>query len=170
MNKIYTAHDAAHRDGFDSSRDRIFKLFKKMTSRRRLDIKLRKEVDGEPVLARIDFGRWCASCECNGSEYVDPDDPIFYCFSCGNYANGGKLRPVVFPDDREALEEAILERPVKIRKGLSPIDRAMNAQPQINVELTDGRVVALSRSWEPGETLADIKDQNKPIKKWKENR
>jgi len=170
MSKIITAKDIAYRDGYETSQLRILGLFRKLTMRRNLDIKLINEVAGPEVLARIDFGRWCASCECGGSEYVDPDEPIYYCFSCGNYENEGRLRPVTFPSSRLEIEEAILERPVDDRRGLSKVERAFNARPKIHVQLDDGQIVPLSRSWEPHESLADIKKQNKPIKEWKKNK
>lgn len=63
----------------------------------RKGISLDLEIGETEVTARIDHGRWIADCECNGAEYVDPDEPIFFCLSCMNAANGGKLRPVKFP-------------------------------------------------------------------------
>lgn len=63
----------------------------------------------KPVVARIDHGRWIADCECNGAEYVDPGEPIFYCLSCGNTEYQGHVRPVVFPppDVRAAIEAGL---------------------------------------------------------------
>ena len=49
---------------------------------------------GKPVKARIDHERLIADCECNGAEYVDPDDLRFFCHSCGNKSNDGYYRPV----------------------------------------------------------------------------
>ena len=53
-----------------------------------------------PVKARVDHNRWIADCECGGAEYVDPDEPIFFCFSCDNMAFNNMLRPVIFPGKR----------------------------------------------------------------------
>ena len=61
------------------------------------------------VDAEISWGRWIAICECGGAEVVDPDDPFFFCLSCENEKQNGKLRPVNFPDNIRAFEERALE-------------------------------------------------------------
>ena len=76
------------------SLDRMIDLLSRKT-RKRVD----KTVDGDPVIARIDHGRLIADCECNGAELVDPVDLRFFCFSCGNQATGGKMRPVKMESD-----------------------------------------------------------------------
>jgi len=65
---------------------------------------------GKPVDAQIDFSRWIGRCECGGAEIIDPDYPYFYCFSCGNKSNKGKLRPVTFPVDYKIIETELLTR------------------------------------------------------------
>jgi len=100
--EITTALTIAQRDGCKTTRDWLQKAaihFKKK-------INLKKVVD-HPVMARIDFGRWIADCECGGAEYVSPEDPIFFCFSCGNTQYHGAIRPVVFPAKRDEIESAI---------------------------------------------------------------
>ena len=62
-----------------------------------------------PVEAVWDDGRWVAVCECGGAEVVaGPDAPddeqVFYCCSCGNKAVGGRWRPVVYEEVRDAVE------------------------------------------------------------------
>lgn len=104
----------------------------------------------DPVFARIDFGRWIADCECGGAEYVDPDDPIFFCLSCGNQAHDGKARRVVFPKNREEIETAVLERRVKTVPGLDAANQALRS---INVD-------GISRSWCPGETVKQLREQH----------
>ncbi len=44
--------------------------------------------------------RWVAMCECGGAEVVDPNEPVFFCCSCGNAKVGGLWRPVNFPQER----------------------------------------------------------------------
>lgn len=107
-----------------------------------------------PVKARIDYGRWLADCECGGAEYVDPEESIFFCNSCGNVMFNGEFRPVIFPDEttRAAIEKVLLARPVDETRGLDPIEKAMLARPSIP---------GLSRSWDPGESVADLKEQNR---------
>ena len=83
------------------------------------------------VRAYVNHGRWVASCECGGAEVVSSGDPFFMCLSCYNEADGGKLRRVLFPRNRSALEGVLL-----------------------------GRKEPGSRNWEVGETVADLKRQN----------
>ena len=107
-----------------------------------------------PVYARIDSGRWIADCECGGAEYVDPDEPIFYCLSCGNSKYKSCARNVIFPGQRIDIERIILERPVKT-SGSSPLVRALSAVP------IHGRV---GRSYNPGETVEMLEQQNEGMK------
>lgn len=88
---------------------------------------------GAPVAAIINAGRWQGLCpDCGGGEYLNVDEPLFWCCSCANVANGHRPRPVLFPDTaaREAIEAVLLER-----KG--PV-------------LPGGQS---ARNWEPGETV-----------------
>ena len=167
MDKIITAKDYAIREGATNVRERIRKISNEMVQRHILDTPFDdSEVVGKPVNAEINWGQWIAKCECGGAEAVDPDEPIFYCFSCGNYSNKGKPRPVIFPDqkEREQIEREILKRPVKISKGTHMIERLTTAEPQV-FDMVDGKLMPLSRSWIPGETAKDIVKQNKVLKK-----
>lgn len=69
-------------------------------------------VNGKPVKAWIEHNRWVATCECGGQEVVDPTDPVFFCWGCGNALNHGQPRPVDF--DRDALDagEILMARPM----------------------------------------------------------
>ncbi len=107
------------------------------------------KTSGEPVVARVDAGRWIADCPCGGAAYVDRDEPIFYCLGCGNRSNDGDARPVVFPDSAEAIEEELLKRPVDDARGRNEVERALNAIPLIP---------GLQRSWCPGETVNSLKE------------
>ncbi len=63
------------------------------------------------VDAEINHGRWIVRCPaCAGAEEVDPDEPVFYCLSCGNADVGGHVMMAVFPDDRGEIEAALLKR------------------------------------------------------------
>lgn len=130
------------------------------------DYKMVEEIAGDPVYAFIDVGRWSARCpDCNGSEYVDPDDPepVFYCFSCGNEKNGGRWRPVIVPspEDRAKIEAELNKRPVEPGIGPSRLHKVINEKPLIFIS---GRG-ALARSWEPYESVEDLRKQNEIIKK-----
>jgi len=116
---------------------------------------------GRPVLARIWQGQWIADCdECNNAMFVDPDEPIFYCVGCTNRRNSHKPRPVTFPEQREEIERLILARPVDDVAGLTDLERAGLAKATIFIEV-DGQQKPLVRSWMPGETVQDLKKQNK---------
>jgi len=158
--KIITALDYAKRDNSRTVREHLEKLMVKIG--RRYDTPLNGQPKGKPVAAEVNYGRWIARCpDCNGAEDVDPSEPIFYCFSCGNFTNNGRPRAVIFPSakERKAIETELLKRPVKIKGGTNALDRLVNAVPEI---MTDKMI--LSRSWLPGETLADLKTQNKALK------
>lgn len=127
------------------------------------------EPTGTPVTARIWQGQWIAECECGGASFVDPDEPIFFCFGCGNRINDSHPRPVSFPPEMERLEieRLILERPVNDVAGLTDLERAGMAQPVIHVQ-KQGRSVPLTRSWSPGESIEDLHEQqDEAIKKWR---
>lgn len=135
-----------------------------------------RDLDGEPigvpVQARIWQGQWIADCECNGASFVDPDEPLFFCFGCGNRANDSKPRPVIFPpeEERKEIEQLILDRPVNDMAGLTDLERAGMAQPVVFVALEDGRgPLPLVRSWE-GESVEELKNhQDDAIRAWKKD-
>ncbi|MBI5964944.1 MAG: hypothetical protein HY863_15805 [Chloroflexi bacterium] len=121
---------------------------------------------GEPVKAEINHGQWLAFCECGGAESVDYDEPIFYCFHCGNQSTNGRPRPVEFPaaEIREEIERLLLERPVDETMGTNAIDRAFNAKP-LAIGLVNGEFAALHRSWKPNESANDLYIQNLTVNK-----
>lgn len=157
---------------------------------RELDVPAGQEPTGTPVQARIWQGQWIADCECNSASFVDPEEPIFFCFGCGNRSNGSKPRPVIFPAKRQEIERLILERPVDDLAGLTDMERAGMARPVLFVEVNEEivepnlaaghgasapltkrkvvRTLPLVRSWEPGETVEDLRrQQDGAIQKWK---
>lgn len=124
---------------------------------------------GTPIRARIWQGQWIADCEhCNNAMFVDPDEPIFFCFGCLNRKNGGTCRPVVFPEQREEIERLILARPVNDVAGLTDLERAGLARAILSVEI-DGVIHPLCRSWNPNETVEDLQKQNEVIEQWRNN-
>ena len=158
MDKILTALDYAKLNGCKTVREYIDIIAMKMG--KRLDTPITGNPAGKEVEAEINWGRWIAKCpNCNGAEDVDPNEPIFYCFSCGNYQNDGKPRPVKFPSDYKKIEKEILKRPVKFTSGTNQVERLANAIPVMTTERG-----ILSRSWVPRETLDDLKEQNEPLK------
>ena len=114
---------------------------------------------GKPVYAEVNNGQWLAVCPvCGGAESVMPEEPIFYCFSCGNFENHGKPREVIFPSDKDIkdIEKILLERPIIIKKGAHEIERITNAEPAIK-----DKYGLLPRSWTPDQTIKDLRRENK---------
>lgn len=96
--EIVTAKTIAKKDGCRNT----FEWLQKAAIRKGVQLNL--DMSEVEVVARIDHGRWIADCKCNGAEYVDPSEPIFFCLSCMNVDYGGKLRPVKFPPAEIRLE------------------------------------------------------------------
>ncbi len=172
VNRIITARDYALREGCENVFQRIQKMINTVKARGGPLLFIASPVpSGFSVQAEIEFGQWIAHCSCGGAEMVDPAEPIFYCFGCGNRENGGLLRPVIFPAERETIEQLILERPVDDARGLDDLDRAYQARPVllVQVEQTDGTsaLLPLSRSWLPGESVEEIRRQNEPVYAWR---
>jgi hypothetical protein len=113
------------------------------------------------VHAEINFGRWLARCPlCSRANYVDPADPIFYCFGCANQGTG-KFVCVVFPEQREFIEQLILMRPVhEDETENNPISQAMNAH---------GIIKGLERNWHPDQSIADLLLENERIETEKQS-
>lgn len=59
------------------------------------------------------------------------EEGLFWCFSCGNAGHGHRIRRSVFPKNRTAIEELLARRPLK------------------------------KRGWLVGDTLTDLKRENK---------
>jgi len=131
------------------------------------------EPRGFAVEAEIEFGQWVGRCACGEVEMVDPDEPIFFCFGCGNRSNNGYLRPVIFPAERAMIEQLVLQRPVDDARGLDDLDRAYQAKPLLFAEVLeeDGQVVTLplTRSWTPNESVEDLINQNGAVYAWQES-
>lgn len=127
---------------------------------------------GAPVKARVWQGQWIADCEeCHGACFIDPEDPVFFCFGCGNRSNNSHLRPVEVPANWREIEQVLLERPVNDVAGLTDLERAALAKAVVivEVETEDGLLgLPLVRSWEPHESVDDLRQQqDEPLRKWK---
>lgn len=146
MNKILDANDKAIEEGYPDAQKRLEDMIRKY--------KLTyKNTGGQPTInAFMNYGRWLASCECgNGAEYVAKDIP-FMCFECGNAQTNGILREVIFPKNRKSIETEILKREVIPGVGLVDSVRVRRSKPVKPF---------VSRSWMPGESVADLKKQRK---------
>ncbi len=170
VQRIITAKDYCRRDGVASVKERIQKIQKEALKRKRIEIRIQfDKISPRPVYARIELGQWCADCECGGVEFVDPDEPIFFCFSCGNRVDSGCLRTVVFPpaEQRKEIEALVLERPVEERRGLDELERAHMARPVIYLDTEDGGVLPLTRTWNHGEPISNLKKENEAVDQWR---
>lgn len=92
---------------------------------------------GPVVIARVNHGRWIGDCPdfaCGGAEFVSFENPVFFCCACRNAMVGSDYLPVDEPGPgvRQEIEAYLRARP----------------QPQ-------------SRNWHPGETVAQLRDENR---------
>lgn len=138
MDKIITNNDYAKRDKIATGRAWVSGIAQK----RGMPFRETFAPPGRDVQARIDASRWICDCECGGAESVNPDDPFFYCLSCGNKQTGGLLRRVIFPDNRIEIENAMLQRKIIQPEGRDPIARLVWGVPE-----------TLPRNWNPGEEV-----------------
>ncbi len=167
MHKIFDAHDMAEMEGFKDAHDRLKRLPFVQGPKPRLPIWNGKVCAGPPIWARIERGRWIADCDaevngvrCGGAEWVAPGVP-FFCFSCGNAKTNGLGRPVIFPENKDEVESAILERPmIDNAPGAHPILRALSARPALAIRVT-GEAFAITRDWNPGETPEELRKQHR---------
>lgn len=95
------------------------------------------EVAGVAVVAYANHGRWLADCPdptCVGAELISFDNPVFFCCSCRNRANGNRLLPVETPAPgvRRQLEAYMVSRPYPA-----------------------------NRNWLPHQTVAELRDENR---------
>lgn len=163
---IVTAKHYAKQEGAESVKDRILKLRDRIYREKGVALEV-LDIDkpsGTPVYARIEQGAWIADCECGGAQFVDADEPVYFCFGCGNRANKFRVRPVIFPDQRQAIEALILARPVDDLAGLTELEQAGLSKPLAFV-VVDGHRKGLSRNWLQDESVDDLKEQNKGIRK-----
>lgn len=163
VNRIIRARDYSLRYGGDGSvRGFIDKWRESLHKGKGITVVVRglgEEPRGKAVKAYIHQGQWVAECECGGHEFADPDERIFFCWSCVNRLNDGYIRPVEFPENWEQIEEAVLARPVNDIRGATELERAGLAQAAVVVQTEEGSF-PLVRSWKPDESLDELKAQN----------
>lgn len=94
------------------------------------------------VRAYVNHGRWVVDCPnppCGGAELASKLDPTFICNSCGSLENGGLLYEVIFPRDADAVEAALMRRP------LTHMEKPNEAG---------------NRNWYPWESVDDLNREN----------
>lgn len=178
LDYIVTARHYSLAEGADGSvKDRILKMRERIKLQRGITLQINglDSTRGEAAVARIWQGQWIADCpDCNGAQFVDPEEPIYFCFVCGNRNNDCTPRPVKFPPEarRLEIESLLLERPVNDVAGLTDLERAGLAKPIVaaEVEQPDGskQVILLARDWN-GENVAELKKQNAAVSAWQKD-
>jgi hypothetical protein len=74
--------------------------------------------------------------ECASAHVASREVPYYICTDCGNAGNGGEFLNVVFPPNKEAIENVLMKR----------FARRSDRAP--------------TRNWWPNETLADLIREN----------
>ena len=141
--KIITLDDLVQRDGFGSVEAWIKAKCAESIKAKKIETGWDgQSVEGEPVKAFINQGRWGARCKvCGNPFYVSYKTPVLYCYECGNGGNVAAY-PVEFPENYLEIEAALLRREVVLlRVARNEIEAAFIATP---------KVAGLGRSWRPG--------------------
>jgi len=68
-------------------------------------------IDGKPLCAYVNHGRWVVKCECGGAEKAW-NEGYFMCQSCFNTFHGHKYRLSIFPEHRGQIEKLLIDRPL----------------------------------------------------------
>ncbi len=168
LQRVVNATHYAKDRGLKTAREFALALCDDIRKSRRIVVVIKdldKDPVGPPVSARIWQGQWIADCECGGASFIDPEDPFFFCFGCGNRSNKNRPRPVIVPDNWREIEAVLLERPVDDMAGLTDLERVALAKPLIMVDGKGG----LARNWNPSETVAELREQNQPVEKWRKS-
>lgn len=91
------------------------------------------------AIAEVYQGRWLARCpfaDCSGAEYVSFENPVFFCHECRN----------------ASVAHAFVQVHVPSEKGRSQIEAYLLARSERH-----------QRNWLKGETLADLREQNRTL-------
>lgn len=156
VTKIITLDDVAARDGIPNVTAWILEQCKERV--RSGQIKRGwdgKSVEGEAVKAFVNQGRWGARCKvCGNAFYVSPSTPILYCYECGNGGSDAAY-PVEFPVEREEIERELLIRDTVLnRRARNEVEAALYSLPVVR---------GLGRSWMPGTSVADLREQRETL-------
>lgn len=131
MDHIITAMDVAKRDSQRTVRDWIRVTSIQLKMKGACPVVFSGNMGAGKAYAYISNGRWLAVCDepgCAGCEYVDPQEPVFFCLTCGN-GGSGNGKQVIFPKDHERIEQALLERVMVPVGGNEPVTKTFNARP-----------------------------------------
>lgn len=136
MDKIFDGNDRAKELNFPDYRA-MFVSFAQRNGKR-----WNGKIDNlQTVSAFVADGRWLVTCPiCTEPAYATPADPIHFCAMCGNEYIKGNVARVVFPENREQVEAALLKRKAHAPAGI-----------QKTVALPDDG--QQRREWHPGDKL-----------------
>lgn len=149
VSRIITLDDLVARDGMKSVKEWILAKCSESIQKKKIQQGWDgQSIDGEPVLAFINQGRWGARCKvCANPFYVSYETPILYCSECGN-GGSSVAYAVQFPGNRLEIEAALLKREVVLlRHARNEVEAAFIAMP---------KVAGLARSWRPGVSVVDL--------------
>lgn len=152
--KIFTGLDRARELGFDNYRNFMIKLAVNNGNPWKGEF-----TESNPLYAYVDNARWSVLCECSSPYYADPtDDKFGYCPVCGNAVLDGAARRMIFPADREDIEQELLER--ELDSKIHP-DK-ITTQAMLMPGLVKPKYI--DRSWKPGESVKDLQKEHKKVK------
>mgnify|MGYP001560413045 FL=1 len=167
MDKIYTGNDRAKELHLKNHREAIAFACAKSGER----WNGRTHTDPAFTLdAFVDFGRWLVICECGNVMYAEPLDPIAFCNQCGNaLVPNHDARLVNFPENRVEIEAALLERETSGHPLIKNKMADKHGASQLAL-MPQFKPVVVSRSWKPGETVEDLRNEHARMKEEKEER
>lgn len=154
MLKIVTSLDVAKESGYETVADWLLHQSKLLVRRGVCPVPCTGKAMDSDITASVsvNHGRWLGLCPwCGKNNYVDPKENLFYCFSCGN--NGtGQMILAEFPKNYQEIEKVLLKRAVHGAEQVQNLFiRATQVEPSIP---------GLYRNWRPGESLAELREQN----------
>lgn len=152
---IVTGKDYAQQQGMENHAQFILATSKRMKAQGVISGYWNGKTKGKKVEARIDFERWLVDCPdpiCSGAEMVCLETEVFFCFSCGNVNNDYFGISVKFPTQNKRQQ-------IYDELDLRPQNRFPNQNRIMSVETARAVFPGLGRSWNVGETIADLKKQ-----------
>lgn len=87
--------------------------------------------DAAPVYARMNYARWLGDCDCASAVLLfrGVAGKWFWCPACGNASTSGKLRPVMWPKDRDRIDTDRATVPAALANWEPGSDSATNEPP-----------------------------------------
>lgn len=71
--------------------------------------------DAPPAVARMNYGRWLADCDCGSAVLLFRCTAAwFWCPACGNATSSGKLRPVIWPENHAQIDIDMATLPAQL--------------------------------------------------------